>query len=171
MNLSDLKLFAVFYIKEDEILSNKEKVSLMDFVEEANEDQILKLLFTGQTGDDTLSIEEAGGQAYRINADVSKDNSSRVLATAAATSLISSIGFKINRKKFEQLSKKCEKETGMAKKVCLNKGRRDAIRSEILALNSMKVKCRKTKNSDKCIKNIDSRVKKLQKTMDTIKVF
>jgi len=59
----------------------------------------------------------------------------------------------------------------MAKKVCFNKVRRDAIRSEILALSSMKIKCRKTNNSELCVKNIDKKIKNLQQKMDAIKVF
>ena len=76
-----------------------------------------------------------------------------------------------NKKMMEKLRKKCEKEKGVAKKVCHNKIRRDSYRAEIAALSSMKIKCRKSKNPETCIKNIDKRIKELQKQMDSIKVF
>jgi len=222
MNSDDLKLFALFYIKEQEDLSDKDKIDLMNFIENANDEEVTFLLATGyKPGETVHKIKEIDGQAYRLESgaavvvgtasevlpaavraartariafqagkagymarkiyktakeDVPKEeglfgDTTINLAASAVSALAHSLAYKINRKKMAQLSKKCEKEKGMAKKVCFNKVRRDAIRSEILALSSMKIKCRKTKNSELCVQNIDKKIKSLQQKMDAIKVF
>jgi hypothetical protein len=93
------------------------------------------------------------------------------LAGAAISALAASMSMKVNKKYMERMEKKCDKETGIAKKTCHNKIRRDAIRTEIVSLTSMKVKCRKAKNAETCIRNIDKRIKELQNRMTSIKVF
>ena len=47
MNSNELKLFAICYIKEDEVLTNRPKIELMDYVEASNDEKILYLLQTG----------------------------------------------------------------------------------------------------------------------------
>jgi len=223
MNSDDLKLFSLFYIRDNEFLADKDKIWLMEFVEKASDEKILKLLFTGDPDSKVYSIEECDGQAYRIRegmiADlgvplltnmIKAEKGRRIakvvinvgkagytakktmklykepynmqqedpwgpatisLAGQAASALMMGLSLKVNKQYMANLSKKCEREKGMAKKVCFNKIRREAIRAEILSLSSMKIKCRKTKNQDVCIKNIDKRIKILQDRMDSIKVF
>lgn len=222
MNSDDLKLFAIFYIREQDNLSDKDKINLMSFVETASDEDVLYILATGYRPGDTIhQIKELNGQAYRLESgtafavgaaseilpaavraaraarlafhagkagymarkiyktahqDFPKDESpigdtTINLAASAVSALAHSLAYKISRKKLAHLSKKCDKEKGVAKKVCFNKIRRDAIRSEILALSSMKVKCGKTNNPELCLSNIDKKIKSLQKKMDAIKVF
>jgi hypothetical protein len=199
MDSNDLKLFALFYIKEHDDLSDKDKIKFMNFVEGANDDEILSLLYTGQMpGDEIYRIREADGEAFRIEessavalatagisarslyktskSDTPKEEkpwgaTTITLGASAASSLALALAHKINKKTMKQLSGKCEKEKGMAKKACHNKIKKDSIRAEKVALNSMKIKCRKTKNPETCIKNIDKRIAELQKKIDAIKVF
>jgi hypothetical protein len=222
MQSKDLKLFAIFYIKEDEILSDKDKVQLMDFVESSDDKNVLFLLATGQMpGERFLSIKESGNafqiqeftatghivqttvdaivggahikdlaksafyagkmgfQGYKtykhVKDPVAKerkiDASTMYLAGAAASALAASVALKVGKKGLAKMQPQCDKEKGQARKVCYNKIKRDAIRMEILSLSSMKIKCRKTKNPETCIKNMDKRIKELQDRMDSIKVF
>lgn len=208
MDLNDLKLFATFYIESDEILSNKEKIDLMEFVKKGEQKDILYLLMTGQKpGEDLILVKESsvasaielvkGGMdlkdLIKIGAKtgvsvastrrhIKKMNQGNTeekpwghatifLAGVAASSLAASLAFKMSQKKIKKLLQKCEKEKGMAKKVCNSKIRRDGLRMEITMLSSMKTKCRGTKEPDKCIKNIDKRIKTIQNRMDSIKVF
>lgn len=210
MKLEDLKLFALFYIKESDNLSNKEKISLMEYVDKVGESEILFLLATGCTPDNYVSIEESNGVAYRIQEVARVDlaarlavrgitamkgedllqtyksydptnpeqaeekpwgHSTRELALTAFNALANSIAYKMKKKYVDKNMQKCEKEIGVARKACHNKIRKDAIRAQIVALSSMKVKCRKTKNFDKCTKDIDAQIKNLQNKMNAIKVF
>jgi hypothetical protein len=99
------------------------------------------------------------------------DPSTMYLAGVSAAALAASIAFKVGKKGLAKMQPQCDKEKGHARKVCYNKVRRDSIRVEILSLSSMKIKCRKTKNPETCIKNMDKRIKELQDRMDSIKVF
>ena len=222
MNSEDLKLFAIFYIKEDEVLTDKEKIQLMDFVESSNDEGVLFLLASGQMpGERVFTIKE-DGDAFRVEESVTIGvvqkgielgiagldaaeltragfhagkagfqtaktvktfkreipkqekpwgQSSTFLGGVAAASLAASIVHKMGAKNLKKLRLQCDREKGKAKTVCYNKVRRDAIRTEIVSLSSMKIKCRKTKDSEKCIKKIEQRIKELQNRMDSIKVF
>jgi hypothetical protein len=226
MKSEDLKLFALFYIKEDEVLSDKEKIQLMDFVGSSNDEGVLFLLASGQMpGEKFISIKE-DGDAFRIEESYETDlilkgvekavdmgvsryinpksivktgfyagkaafqgfktyktfkgtskhespvgQSTMFLGGTAAASMAASLSYKLKKKHMKKMGLQCDKEKGKALTVCHNKVRRDAIRVEILSLSSMKVKCRKTRNSEKCIKKIEQRIKELQNRMDSIKVF
>ena len=165
----------------------------MNFVEGANDEDVLFLLATGQTpGDEILTVRE-DGPAFRLEfstkayvavqaakhvagvivpAYIRRQKEKRELGMSATaiSSLAQTLGMKINKSKIDQLSKKCTNEKGESKQICLKMIRKDAIRAEILALNSMKVKCRSLKNDEACIKNIDKRIKMLQQKKDAIKV-
>ena len=202
MNSDDLKLFALFYIKEDEWLTDKEKVKLMEFVEVSNDEQVLYLLATGQLQLDEsvtmplvakavdaiqggiaakalYSASKAGGQVYMTKRYLSKSipkekpwgQTSLNLTGTAMSALATALALKMNKKYIAKMDKKCSNEKGLAKKTCHNKIRRDGIRAEIVSLTSMKVRCRKAKDTDICIRNIDKRIKELQNRMDSIKVF
>jgi hypothetical protein len=202
MNSDDLKLFALIYIKEDEVLTDKQKVRLMEFVDIANDAQVLFLLATGQLPlDESLAAQaivtsadaiqgisaikaswvagRAGYSGYRLYdaiKGVPKEekpwgSTSITLAGTAISALAVGLSMKMNKKYMAKMAKKCDKEKGIAKKTCYNKIRRDSIRTEIVSLTSMKVKCRKAKNAETCIRNIDKRIKELQNRMNSIKVF
>lgn len=177
MTLEDLKLFTLFYIKESKNISNKEKISLMEYVEKAEESDILFLLATGYTPGRYIPIEELGGVAYRFyesEEELEKPwgyTTTSLMSTAIFYPLAYTISHKIKKKYMDKNMKKCEKESGSAKKACYNKIRKDAIRAQIVALSSMKVKCRSVKNTEKCIKDIDAQIKNLQIKMNAIKVF
>jgi len=208
MDLHDLKLFATFYIEGDDILSNKEKIQLMEFVKKAEQNDILYLLLNGQMpGEDLIVVREstvasaidlvvgglsAGQLAKPIaKAGITTINTRRFLkkmdkgdvgekpwgfttlnlAGVAVGALATSLALKTSRKRMKSLLQKCEREKGMARKVCYNKAKRDGYRMEITALNSMKTKCKGSKNPETCIKYIDKRIKLIQGRMDSIKVF
>jgi hypothetical protein len=208
MDLNDLKLFAKFYIESDEILTDKEKSNLQEFVKNSEQNDILYLLLTGQKpGEDLLVVKESsvastielirGGLALKdlirlgakagVMAAFTKRHIKRAeeggdeekpwghatiaLGGIALSALATAVALKASRKRMEQVLKKCENEKGMAKTVCYNKTKRDSLRLEITILNSMKVKCKGSKNPDTCIKNIDKRIKSIQDRMDSIKVF
>ena len=66
MNSDDLKLFALFYIREDEFLTNKQKIQLMEFVDKADDKDVLFLLATGHLPQENLMTMQEDGDAYRI---------------------------------------------------------------------------------------------------------
>lgn len=225
MNSEDLKLFALFYIRDDEFLSDKNKIKLMEFVEKSSDEEVLFLLATGQVPQEKITIMKESGGAFQFTeyiADIAPDMIQKGIEFATGSggrdlknivraglhtgragfqgyktyktvkgpatekpwgavpvgltgvsigNLASSVAYKLSQKKLKKLQVKCDKEKGQARKVCYNKVRRDSIRSEIVSLSSMKVKCRKTKNSEQCIKKIEQRIKELQNRMDSIKLF
>lgn len=200
MELNDLKLIALYHIKDSENLSNKDKVSLMDYVDNAGEREILFLLGTGCRAENFLEIEEEDGQAYRFREFVGtarlaslpvkiykgvkilkaepedvKDEkpwgvSSTFLATTAVHAMVDSMLAKVKKGYMEKQGRKCDKETGDAKRSCYNKIRKDAIRAQIVSLNAMKVKCRNTNDEKKCLEKADTKIKELQTKMQNIKV-
>jgi hypothetical protein len=174
MKSNDLKLFALYYIKEHEI-SDKDKLKLMGFVENANDEEILFLLATGQMpSESNFVVKEIDGQAYRLEKvdfeTISKTMANFQAFNPAITAMALSISMKVGKEQMKKLASKCENEKGAAKTTCHKMIRRDAIRAEIRALSSMKTKCHKAKSSETCIKNIDKRIKQLQQRLDTIKV-
>lgn len=222
MDLFELKLHTLHYIKDDEVLSNKEKIKFMEFVRKSSEKDMMFLLTTGQIpGDKVSMIEQADGVAFRINeygdsavttaidaglasspigtlgaralyhtgkivyqaartvgtmkGDLSskfaKFNKYDGMATSTVSSVAASLALKVRKGQIEKMNRVCDKETGMAKKVCYNKVRRDAMRREITSLSVSKNRCEYTNNPDKCIKKIDDRIKEIQTKMDSIKVF
>lgn len=179
MDSVDLKLITIFYIREDETLTESEKVQLMDYVEEASDDEVLFLLGTGNILGESSSDIMINGDAMHISEEKpwgpTTYNPMIQSGISVGTNIISSAssayGLKLNKKYVEKMQTKCDKEKGLAKKTCHNKVKRDGIRVEIKALSSMKVKCRKAKNAETCIQNIDKRIKELQNRMDSIKVF
>lgn len=218
MDLTEIKIFALHYIKDDEFLSDEEKIKFMEFVEKSNEDEILFLLTTGQMpGDEILTIEGSGDQAYRMEfvdpgtveagVQVAKagaiglkalvaggkigyhaaktiqslkgDPTSKFarfdkyggMATSTMSSMAASFALKVRKTQIQKMMNKCDKERGMAKRVCYNKVTRDAMRKEITSLSLSRNRCEVTNNPDKCIKDINDRIKTIQKKMDSIKVF
>ena len=224
MDSNDLKLFALFYIRDDEFLSDKNKIKLMEFVEKSSDEEVLFLLATGQVPQEKVVSMKGSGDAYRFEEGMIGDYAPAVihkgievatgakdlkdifrtgmhvtkagihgyktyktikgpdvekpwgptstsLAGLAAGNLAASVAYKLSQKKLKKLRLQCDKEKGQAQKVCYNKVRRDSIRSEIVSLSAMKIKCRKTKNSEQCIKKIEQRIKELQNRMDSIKLF
>jgi hypothetical protein len=183
MKSEDLKLFALFYIKEDETLSKKEKIKLMNYVEGTSDEDLLFFLATGQFSSDKFyKIQEmptASGIATAISISDARDlaeektlsSSTFRLTGAAVSALAFSVAHKINKKYMQETKRQCDSEKGIAKKTCYNKIRRDAIRVEMVSLNSSKTKCQKTKNPETCIKNISKRTEDLQQRLDMIKVF
>jgi len=215
MELNDLKIFALYYIKESEGVSDKEKAELMEYVDSADESEILFLLATGCRAGNVLEIIERDG-AYRFQefigaassaarsaqqvrlmvkgvrmatkagklAKTVKDydpvketegekpwgQSTTFLATTALHALADAAILKIKKGYLDKHGKKCDKEKGDAKRACYNKIRKDAIRAQIVALNSIKVKCRQTNNEKECLKKADAKIKTLQNKMQTIKV-
>lgn len=208
MELNDLKLFALCYIKEDEVLSDKDKFKLMEFVGKSEQKDILFLLATGQMpGKEILSVQESDGVAYRLQEftytpgplsailisnlvkmgyhgvktwksvkdpykEHEKSTQELETTTSAAVSMAAAIGMKIKAEHIKNHIKDCKKETGMAKNVCNNKLKRDGMRHEITVLSGLKnTVCNKTKDPISCKKNLDSKIKLIQKKMDSIKVF
>lgn len=175
MESNDLKMFALFYIKEQK-LSDKGTIRLMNFIECAGDEEILFLLATGHIpSENNTIVRESEGKVYRIEEiktkDIAHGLSHAYMYTAPnITAMSTMIAMKVKKEKMAKLSAKCEKEKGAARKTCYNMIRRDAIRAQIRALNSMKTKCHKAKTSETCIKHIDAKMKNLQQRMDAIKV-
>ena len=148
----------------------------MNFIEGAGDNEILFLLANGKIpSEKNIIVREVGGMAYRVEAISTKDLANKASMFYMYTApniqvMATSIAMKIKKEKLAKDAVKCEKEKGSARKACYNMIRRDAIRAQIRALNAMKVRCRKTKSSETCMKNIDIKMKKLQHSMDAIKV-
>ena len=157
-------------------------ISAMDHM-----DDIVKGIELGIAGLDAAELTRAGFHAGKAGFQTAKTvktfrrdipkqekpwgQSSTFLGGVAAASLAASIVHKMGAKNLKKLRLQCDREKGKAKTVCYNKVRRDAIRTEIVSLSSMKIKFLKTKDSEKCIKKIEQRIKELQNRMDSIKVF
>jgi hypothetical protein len=215
MNLNDLKLVALYYIKESE-LTNEDQISLMEYVDKSEESDILFLLATGCRSENYLEMIEdgnaytfqefvggvsaslRGAQGARIavkavragmkgakfakslkDYDPSKEKNinekpwgltTQHLGATAFQAFADAVMLKVKRGYIDKNIKKCEKETGDAKRSCYNKIRKDAIRAQIVALNAMKIKCRKTTDEKKCLKKADIKIKELQTKMQIIKV-
>ena len=73
METKDLKITAMIYVKEHEILEDEEKISIMEFIKDSSKEQVEFLLLTGEvkdklTEDDENKIKESEKDLYeKIN--------------------------------------------------------------------------------------------------------
>jgi hypothetical protein len=58
MNTTDLKIFAMKYTRDHKELQNDEKISVMEFIKEASEDQVLYLLQTGEVCHEDVEVDD-----------------------------------------------------------------------------------------------------------------
>ena len=58
MDTKELKIFAMKYAKDHKELTNEEKISVMEFIKDANEDQVLFLLQTGEVCHEDVEVSD-----------------------------------------------------------------------------------------------------------------
>lgn len=174
-NEYDTKLFAMYYTEAHDRLTVSEKKQIIDFIDEANHDQVLNLLVTGRMVNDLSSLKEGIakdiGRTYRTIRHYegpAAANTKAAIAGLAVAAVVAAAGVaaaKVYKAYFSKASKACNKFEGDAKKKCMKKYKADAIKQQIASLNSAKSKCKNTKDPKGCVAKIDVKVAKLKQKL------
>lgn len=64
MNIKDLKLFTAYYINEQDIFTNNEKIQLIKFIKESSNDQVIKFLLAEKISINKKSIDMIQIEAF-----------------------------------------------------------------------------------------------------------
>lgn len=166
MKLHELKEFTFYYILEHDNLTKAEKLQLGEFVKEANEDQVNYLLLTGRP---------CGGKAAKDFAEKNPELVSEVyqardieaagVAGMLTATLLAYTGYALGTIWKQYLSKaarECKGFTGLEKKSCMVKFKKQAVKKQLTAVSSGKSKCAKTKDPVVCKRKLDLKIRKLK---------
>jgi len=185
MNLNDLKLFSMFYTNEHESLTKQQKLQIIDFIKEANEDQVYNLLITGKI----TSVKEAEkidpemvkilkessvwssvggisdysgatpGQAFHQGVG---QGAGAAFATSAIVAGAAVLAVKLYKRFLSKAAKACNRKTGTEKTLCMNIYKKKALQAKATAFQQAKSKCSKSKNPTKCKASLDRKIKSIQ---------
>lgn len=163
MKLNDLKEFTLYYILEHDNLTKAEKLQLGEFVKEANEDQVNYLLLTGRP---------CGGKGAKDfvekNPDLVAEITDIGLAGVAGAMTMGIVGYTgaligtIWKQYLTKAARACRGLSGLEKKSCMVKFKRQAVKKQISVAASNKSKCAKTKNPGICSNKLDGKIRKLK---------
>jgi len=177
--MSDLKLFAAYYIDLQENLSQDEKINLLTYVKEADDYQIKHLLLKGYkvkqlSENEKVEIDEAPigiaqGLGWRPGSywsqDVERLGYKSGLVDAAIIAAILALGYKIYKDYISKAGKACRDYSGDKKKDCIIRFKQQALRARISGLTQAKAKCKTAKKPEKCNRKIDEEIAKLKRKL------
>jgi len=152
MNLDDFKSLTRYLVIESKNLSDSKKLSLVKFIEEANEDHLRVILsdedYVGLEEEDILFLEQVDWGA------------------SAAGLVMALIVLKSAHYIYKNLvawsQKACKDKVGPEKEKCLRNFKIKALKAQIQALKKGKAKCKRTKSPEKCVHKIDMKIQKLK---------
>jgi len=169
MNNSELKIFTMFYIDEHDDLLGEEKIALMEWVKDADMDQVKFLLATGEVKDklseeDITYIKELDpmlfpganpGEKIAFGAGFGSG-----LAVVAYSALIAVAAVKAYKKYISKAGRACKGLSGNEKTNCLNKFKKQAQAAKVKTFQSGLSKCSKTKNPVECKAKLQAKIAK-----------
>jgi hypothetical protein len=95
-----------------------------------------------------------------------KTKTAKVIGAAVLSAAIIAIAYKIY-KKYSSI-RDCSKKIGNDKERCLDHNRKVAIQAQIKTLNSLKHKCNLAKDTTKCLKNVENKIKDLKIKLNNV---
>lgn len=162
MNITELKTFTYFYIDEHNLPKNEKQI-LINFVKEAEMDQVLYLLQTGRVK--TNLTEDDRKMVNEVTPDIT-------LAAGVLGAVVAAIAAKAAYRAAQLILSKaqraCRKYTGNERQKCIAKYKKQAAQKKVQVLQSYKSKCSKAKDPEKCITNLNKKIEKAKKEADQI---
>ena len=163
----------MFYIDEHDDLLGEEKIALMEWVKEADENELLYLLASGEVKDGA-TIEEVdhlleyfGESGYSFRDKVEMffargliPDSAKPWAIMGIAAIAAAAGMLAYRKKFSPAAKACASREGTDKKACVNKFKIDAQKAKIAVMTKGLAACGKTKDPAKCKAKLQAKIAK-----------
>lgn len=165
-NLQDIKLFTFFYVNEHDNLTKNEKLQILDFVKEANINQMKHLILTGQmTNDKEASLMEVDSYSYYLGKDVGHmqgvgQGVLAGMAAAAVVALATVAARKIYKNYLSNAAKACSKKSGIEKENCMQKFKKAAQKAKITELQKGLSKCPKSKDPTTCKSKLNINIAK-----------
>lgn len=157
-NLDELKSLTRYLVIESENLSDDKKLSLVKFIEEANENHLRVILsdedYVGLEEEDILFLEQV-------------DWGASVGGLVLALIVLKSAHY-IYQNLLSRAQKACEGKVGQEKKECLRNFKIGALKAQIQALEKGKVKCKKSKDPKACVSKINEKIKKVKVKLSKI---
>jgi hypothetical protein len=171
-NLRDLKIFTNFYIDEHD-LTEDEKDILYEFVQEANEEQVKYLLFTGKMQEVVTQkdLNEVGIHQGFGHVGVSLSGAEAAVATGVAVALAARAAYRAFKDNFAKFGKQCSqyKHGHPERDKCEKQAKKKAIAAKIQAMNANISKvCPKSKDPQKCKAKIQNKISKAKKEMQSL---
>jgi len=176
MNSLEIKLFAGYYVAEHDNLTTDEKVKLIDWVKNANTEQIKYLLLTGKVKDNLVQEdldylkEGIGTQAWQAFGMSSGDPVKGIytmgmshgfklgMAGTALAALAAMMAAKAYKSFLSKAAKACKGKSGVTKKACMEKFRLEGMKSKVRILQKSLSMCTKTKNPAACKSKIQMKI-------------
>jgi len=170
---TNLKVLALYYVLEHENLTKENKLGLGNFITEANDNEVIHLLISGEakrnvTTEEVDQLLEFMGEsgysfAQKVELFLSKGlipDSFKPWAILGIAAIAAAAGMIAYRKKFSAASKSCANRKGPEKKACMNKFKIDAQKAKIMVMQKGLAACSKTKNPAKCKGKLQVRIAK-----------
>lgn len=173
-NLKDLKLFLGYYVREQDKLSIKEKIQLLEFIKESNMKQALFLLFKGRmvTQENEQLNEISVGQGFGQVVIKLTQGEATVAGTVAAAAIIYMASTLIAKGIVSTIvNKKCRvyKLGSPQYKKCINTLKIEKlVKTNTLLKNKISL-CKNSKDPQLCKRKVEERIRKNGFKMDKIK--
>jgi hypothetical protein len=165
MSMLEIKIFAVYYINEQENLTKVDKKILVDFVKNANKNQVLKLLQTGTMLHEANWAAEIPERAKglfdfeKTTTDLARQSGSvEGMAIAAVIAGILSTAYLVYKRYLSKAAKACKDYKGVQRKECIAKFERMAIQAKITSISKGLSACAKSKDPAKCKAKLQSKI-------------
>jgi len=167
--ISDIKLFALYYINEHKNLSYDEKIMLANYVKESNIDNLSYLLATGEMINEDFSptnfrispeLQDKWEKAAAFKDAFSKGQMAGMTAAVIAAA-VAALSYKAYKSYLSKAARACSGKKGAEKTSCMQKFKVQATKEKIKVLqNGMASKCSKSKDPNACKKNIQKKINK-----------
>ncbi len=167
MDNTDKKIFTMFYIDEHD-LPPEEKLALMEWVKDANMDQVNHLLATGEITDNPTITEASSIQDWDIWQKGWEDGigagipegMARGIAASVFAAGIATVAYKVYKRFLSKAARSCKDYAGVKKINCMSKYKKKAQQEKIKFLQKGLAKCSSNKTPDKCKDKLQSKIRK-----------
>jgi len=193
--MSDIKLFAGYYVYFQENLSNKDKITFFNFIKEATDNQVECLLLTGKmiseervlefyskdltTVIDALPHQTSGDVINSLARVLNKHTAQGVakgqIQGAVVTggiviaALAATLAAKLYKSYFSKAARACKGKKGVEKQKCMRNAKMAATKEKIIALAKAQGVCSKSKQPEKCVAKLKLKIAKEKIKMKKIK--
>ena len=176
-SMLEMKIFAVYYINEQDNLTKQDKKILLDFVKKADKNQVLNLLQTGKMLHEANWASEIPERAKGIfdfqktTPDLARlTGNVEGIAIAAIIASILSAAYIVYKRYLSKAAKACKSLKGIERKECLVKFERNAIQAKIASIAKGLPLCAKSKDPAKCKAKLQSKINAEKQKLGNIKV-
>ncbi len=172
--MSDIKLFAGYYVYFQENLSSKDKITFFNFIKEATDNQVSHLLITGKMLSEEMIRENYAdwidkSQTFKKGVYAGQTQGAMFAGGIAAAALAATLAVKVYKNYLSKAAKACKGKKGPEKQQCMRKAKLEAMKQKIMSLTKAQGACSKTKQPEKCVAKLKLKIAKEKIKMKKIK--